>query len=171
MRWGSLLFYFLIMLSFFAQGNMNPLSPNSSTTLLSSNFIYNPKNLGELGSRGMLPATTPSLPERPDQPECRYFMNTGTCKYGSDCKYHHPKERIAQSVPILPSLPLRPVSSSSLVYSKIHFAPNVCLRNCLGVIWNIMNVTRNNYPFIFVLFQILKCPQLASEIFSNSLVI
>ncbi|KAF5458288.1 hypothetical protein F2P56_022325 [Juglans regia] len=98
-------------------GNMSPLSPNSSTTLLSSNFIYNPKNLGELGSRGMLPATTPSLPERPDQPECRYFMNTGTCKYGSDCKYHHPKERIAQSVPILPSLPLRPGQAICSYYS------------------------------------------------------
>ncbi|CAI9288221.1 unnamed protein product [Lactuca saligna] len=37
-----------------------------------------------------------NLPKRPREPECRYFMHTGNCKYGSDCKYHHPKEKIAQ---------------------------------------------------------------------------
>ncbi|CAH1424269.1 unnamed protein product [Lactuca virosa] len=37
-----------------------------------------------------------NLPERPGEPECRYFMRTGNCRYGSDCKYHHPKEKIAQ---------------------------------------------------------------------------
>ncbi|KVI02078.1 Zinc finger, CCCH-type [Cynara cardunculus var. scolymus] len=32
------------------------------------------------------PLTSASnLPERPGEPECRYFMNTGNCKYGSDC--------------------------------------------------------------------------------------
>lgn len=34
-------------------------------------------------------------PERPEQPECQYYMKTGRCKFGSDCKYHHPKERLA----------------------------------------------------------------------------
>ncbi|KAL8140474.1 hypothetical protein V2J09_006495 [Rumex salicifolius] len=51
------------------------------------------------------------LPERPGQPECRYFMINGSCKYGFDCKYHHPKERIAQLAMygIGPhGLPLRP---------------------------------------------------------------
>ncbi|XP_010532995.1 PREDICTED: zinc finger CCCH domain-containing protein 63-like isoform X2 [Tarenaya hassleriana] len=35
-----------------------------------------------------------NLPERPDQPECRYYMNSGTCRYGSDCRFYHSKERI-----------------------------------------------------------------------------
>ncbi|XP_042971614.1 zinc finger CCCH domain-containing protein 3 isoform X3 [Carya illinoinensis] len=98
-------------------GNMSPMSPNGSTTVLYSNFIYNSKNLGESASRGLSSGTTPSLPERPDQPECRYFMNTGTCKYGSDCKFHHPKERIAQSGANPPGLPLRPGQAVCSYYS------------------------------------------------------
>ncbi|XVF81557.1 hypothetical protein PTKIN_Ptkin15bG0164200 [Pterospermum kingtungense] len=87
-------------------GNMSPLS---STGILGSNFAYNSMNPFESASSGQLP----NFPERPDQPECRYYMNTGTCKYGSDCKYHHPKERIANSAvnsigPL--GLPSRPVS-------------------------------------------------------------
>ncbi|KAL5989913.1 Zinc finger CCCH domain-containing protein [Asimina triloba] len=32
------------------------------------------------------------LPERPSEPECSYFMKTGQCKFGANCKYHHPKD-------------------------------------------------------------------------------
>lgn len=51
------------------------------------------------------------FPERPDQPECQYYMKTGGCKYGSSCKYHHPKERNqVAACTIGPfGLPLRPV--------------------------------------------------------------
>ncbi|EYU43139.1 hypothetical protein ABFS82_08G117600 [Erythranthe guttata] len=57
-------------------------------------------------SNGMMSASY--LPERPDQPECRYFMNHGSCKYGPDCKYHHPREKLA-SISFGPlGLPLRP---------------------------------------------------------------
>ncbi|KAF3534642.1 hypothetical protein DY000_02043781 [Brassica cretica] len=31
-----------------------------------------------------------SFPQRPDQPECQYFMRTGDCNFGSSCRYHHP---------------------------------------------------------------------------------
>ncbi|XP_071697931.1 zinc finger CCCH domain-containing protein 3-like isoform X2 [Rutidosis leptorrhynchoides] len=33
---------------------------------------------------------TAQLPKRLGEPECRYFMTTGTCKDGSKCKYNHP---------------------------------------------------------------------------------
>lgn len=82
-----------------------------STGIVGSNIVYNPRNPGELGSIGQVPLLSnsiPTLPERPDQPECRYFMSTGTCKYGTDCKYHHPKERIAQPATHLLGLPSRP---------------------------------------------------------------
>ncbi|KAL8144702.1 hypothetical protein AgCh_003045 [Apium graveolens] len=55
--------------------------------------------------------TVNTLPERHDQPECRHFMNTGSCKYGSDCKYNHPREKISQVAASSLSpfgLPLRP---------------------------------------------------------------
>ncbi|KAM7503689.1 hypothetical protein LguiB_002593 [Lonicera macranthoides] len=60
------------------------------------------------------------LPERPDQPECRYFMNTGSCKYGTECKYNHPREKIAQlaSSSLGPlGLPLRPGQAVCSYYS------------------------------------------------------
>ncbi|KAK4577163.1 hypothetical protein RGQ29_027610 [Quercus rubra] len=101
-------------------GNMSPMSPTSSASVLGSSFVYNSKNLGESGSSGQVHlSSTPALilPERPDQPECRYFMNNGTCKYGSDCKFHHPKERIAQSIATQPGLPLRPGQAVCSYYS------------------------------------------------------
>lgn len=52
-------------------------------------------------------------PERPGQPECSYYLKTGDCKYKSNCKYHHPKNRNVKSPPCALSdkgLPLRPVS-------------------------------------------------------------
>ncbi|GMY09799.1 zinc finger CCCH domain-containing protein 3 isoform X1 [Fagus crenata] len=113
-------------------GNMTPMSPTDSTGVLGPSFIYNSKNLGESGSSGqvhqvhLLSTPNLSLPERPDQPECRYFMNTGTCKYGSDCKFHHPKERIAQSVATQPGLPLRPgqtVCSYYNMYGLCKYGP------------------------------------------------
>ncbi|KAA8530153.1 hypothetical protein F0562_004862 [Nyssa sinensis] len=33
------------------------------------------------------------FPERPGQPECDYFIKTGSCKFKSACRYHHPKIR------------------------------------------------------------------------------
>lgn len=53
------------------------------------------------------------FPERPGEPECSYFLKTGDCKFKSNCKFHHPKNRIARLPPCNLSdkgLPLRPVS-------------------------------------------------------------
>ncbi|KAK6141181.1 hypothetical protein DH2020_025064 [Rehmannia glutinosa] len=73
--------------------------------------------------------SVPYLPERPDQPECRYFMNHGSCKYGPDCKYHHPREKISQlaSSSIGPlGLPLRPglpICSHYSLYGLCKYGP------------------------------------------------
>ena len=32
-------------------------------------------------------------PERPGEPECTFYLRTGTCKYGLGCKFHHPPDR------------------------------------------------------------------------------
>ncbi|KAK2999418.1 hypothetical protein RJ639_024395 [Escallonia herrerae] len=63
-----------------------------------------------------LSSSVSSLPERLERPECRYLLNTGGCKYGSDCKYRHPREKVAQLAcrslgP--PGLPLRPVQKDA----------------------------------------------------------
>ena len=30
------------------------------------------------------------LPQRPDEPDCIYFLKNGRCKYGATCRFHHP---------------------------------------------------------------------------------
>ncbi|KAL6965514.1 hypothetical protein U1Q18_027677 [Sarracenia purpurea var. burkii] len=96
--------------------------PHGWNTYL-SDLVYNFKDQGESGSSGLvhlLSAPIPPLPERPDQPECRHFMSTGSCKYGSDCKYHHPRERMAQLTSSLGplGLPLRPGQAVCSYYSS-----------------------------------------------------
>lgn len=55
-----------------------------------------------------------SFPQRPDQPECQYFMRTGDCKFGASCRYHHPPlDAVQPQTGVLLSsigLPLRPVN-------------------------------------------------------------
>ncbi|KAI6682761.1 hypothetical protein NL676_028674 [Syzygium grande] len=61
------------------------------------------------------------FPERPGQPDCSYFLKTGDCKFRSNCKYHHPKDRISKSPPVVLSdkgLPLRPDQSICSYYSR-----------------------------------------------------
>lgn len=54
-------------------------------------------------------------PQRPGEPDCSFFLRTGDCKFKSNCKFHHPKNRISK--PMKKSLPpsnkglaIRPVS-------------------------------------------------------------
>ncbi|KAL8461780.1 hypothetical protein ACS0TY_032215 [Phlomoides rotata] len=35
------------------------------------------------------------FPQRPGQQECDYYMKTGICKFGNNCKFHHPIDRSA----------------------------------------------------------------------------
>ncbi|XP_073050319.1 zinc finger CCCH domain-containing protein 34-like isoform X2 [Primulina eburnea] len=62
-----------------------------------------------------------AFPERPGQPECRYFVRTGNCKFGSTCKYHHPPEWNAPKTDFVLSLmglPLRPGKSVCSHYAQ-----------------------------------------------------
>ncbi|XP_010243539.1 PREDICTED: zinc finger CCCH domain-containing protein 32 [Nelumbo nucifera] len=36
-----------------------------------------------------------SYPERPNEPDCVYFMRTGFCGYGARCRFNHPRDRSA----------------------------------------------------------------------------
>jgi len=57
------------------------------------------------------------FPERPGEPECSFFIKTGDCKFKSNCKFHHPKNRVAKLPPCNLSdkgLPLRPVSYAAV---------------------------------------------------------
>ncbi|MED6123732.1 hypothetical protein PIB30_052096 [Stylosanthes scabra] len=103
---------------------MGSMNPAMSTGFLGPNLVYDSMNPGESLSGGQVVGLT--LPDRPDQPECRYYMNTGTCKYGSDCKFHHPKERITQSFINPLGLPVRPgqaICSYYRIYGICKYGP------------------------------------------------
>ncbi|KAM7273817.1 hypothetical protein ACFE04_028481 [Oxalis oulophora] len=61
------------------------------------------------------------FPERPGQPECSYYVKTGDCKFKSNCRYHHPRNRMPRS-PICElsdkGLPLRPDQMVCSHYSR-----------------------------------------------------
>lgn len=31
-------------------------------------------------------------PDRPSEPDCPFYVKTGSCKFGANCKFHHPKD-------------------------------------------------------------------------------
>ena len=43
-----------------------------------------------------------SYPDRPGEPDCAFFIRTGTCGYGVNCRFNHPsdlveaKEKVSQ---------------------------------------------------------------------------
>ncbi|XP_047338290.1 zinc finger CCCH domain-containing protein 32-like [Impatiens glandulifera] len=34
-----------------------------------------------------------AYPERPDEPDCNYYLRTGFCGYGARCRFNHPQDR------------------------------------------------------------------------------
>ena len=46
------------------------------------------------------------FPQRPGQPDCKYYMRSGDCKYGPSCRYNHTESNCVLN-PL--RLPLRPV--------------------------------------------------------------
>ncbi|XP_039780954.1 uncharacterized protein LOC120648298 isoform X2 [Panicum virgatum] len=53
-----------------------------------------------------------AYPDRSGKPECPFYMKTGSCKFGADCKFHHPKD-------LTPSMQW-PGSPKSLVAANEH---------------------------------------------------
>ncbi|CAL4907035.1 unnamed protein product [Urochloa decumbens] len=78
------------------------------------------------------------FPERPDQPECQFYMKTGDCKFGAVCKFNHPKERLipAPNCALSPlGLPLRPGEPICTFYSRYgicKFGPNCKFDHPMG---------------------------------------
>ncbi|XP_021775548.1 zinc finger CCCH domain-containing protein 37-like isoform X1 [Chenopodium quinoa] len=75
------------------------------------------------------PASVPSsdsLPERPGEPDCPYFLKTQKCKFGQMCKFNHPKDKLDSSScktddPDLPDRPSEPVCSFYMKMGKCKF--------------------------------------------------
>ena len=104
-------FYILIYftLPFLEQGNFSSMPASAMT---GPNFVYNPMNQSELTTSAPVNLSTKTISntgESRDQPECKYFSSPGGCKYGSNCKFHHPKETMAYILGPH-GFPLRPVN-------------------------------------------------------------
>ncbi|KAL5227439.1 hypothetical protein ABZP36_015704 [Zizania latifolia] len=87
-------------------GNQGMLSPYRSNSFPVSQYALQRENV---------------FPDRPDQPECQYYMKTGDCKFGAVCKFHHPRVRSMPPPDCLLSpvgLPLRPGEELCKFYSR-----------------------------------------------------
>ncbi|MBA0741523.1 hypothetical protein Gogos_014671 [Gossypium gossypioides] len=65
-----------------------------------------------------------TFPERPGEPECQYYLRTGDCKFGSSCRYHHPRDKVAPWTNCILSpmgLPLRSCYPEQLVNFLYNF--------------------------------------------------
>ncbi|AEC08763.1 zinc finger nuclease 2 [Arabidopsis thaliana] len=102
-----------------------------ATYMTASNPIYNMKTQLDSSSSASVAVTVTSHHHSfSERAECRFFMNTGTCKYGDDCKYSHPKERLLQSPPtllnpiVLPARPGQPACGNFKAYGFCKFGAN-----------------------------------------------
>ncbi|KAJ0245059.1 Zinc finger CCCH domain-containing protein 3 [Hirschfeldia incana] len=102
-----------------------------------SNPMYGMKNQAYYpGSSPPMPMAVPvtlngDLSERTEQEQqCRFFMNTGTCKYGDHCKYTHHGVRVSPPPPnfinpfVLPVRPGQPACGSFKTYGFCKLGPN-----------------------------------------------
>lgn len=87
----------------FSPNLQGPIAPQSCNGYMGNLNAVSASN----GYVDMLTMAIPHLPERPGLPECWHFMSSGTCNYGSNCKFHHPKERTMNNLGPH-GLPLRP---------------------------------------------------------------
>eukprot|EP00262_Sarcandra_glabra_P016844 TRINITY_DN5608_c0_g1_i2.p1 TRINITY_DN5608_c0_g1~~TRINITY_DN5608_c0_g1_i2.p1 ORF type:complete len:549 (+),score=71.11 TRINITY_DN5608_c0_g1_i2:93-1739(+) len=60
-----------------------------------------------------LVALSESLPERPGEPDCPYYLKTLKCKFGFRCKFNHPKDNAEGAeiadISVLPDRPSEPI--------------------------------------------------------------
>ncbi|XP_043723047.1 zinc finger CCCH domain-containing protein 32-like isoform X2 [Telopea speciosissima] len=79
-------------------------------------------------------------PERHGQPECQYYMKTGECKFGSSCRYHHPRKWITPRTNCVLStigLPLRPGAPPCTFYAQngvCKFGPTCKFDHPMGIL-------------------------------------
>ncbi|GFQ07083.1 zinc finger CCCH domain-containing protein 37 [Phtheirospermum japonicum] len=80
------------------------------------------------------------LPERPEEPDCPYFLKTQRCKFGVRCKFNHPKDRIPPSGAledgdafVLPERPSEPPCTFYMKTGKCKFGPTCKFHHPKGV--------------------------------------
>jgi hypothetical protein len=80
----------------------------ASTNVGGGGGTGNGRAVASSGQGGLVYVTNPAtgtttvqvLPQRPNEPDCIYFLRNGRCKYGSICKFHHPLSGPSQNTTI-----------------------------------------------------------------------
>ncbi|PKA58461.1 Zinc finger CCCH domain-containing protein 32 [Apostasia shenzhenica] len=103
----------------------SPLSPGAQQTAQVGSLYGPPTQLSPSAPAYARPSIgsqrESTLPERPGQPECQFYMRTGDCKFGASCKYHHPRDWSMPMTNCMLSrlgLPLRPGAQICAYYSR-----------------------------------------------------
>jgi len=55
-----------------------------------------PSNLPRHATWGADHGGVQILPQRPGEPNCKYFLHNGRCRYGATCRFHHPIHVVQQ---------------------------------------------------------------------------
>ncbi|KAG7970319.1 hypothetical protein I3843_07G077600 [Carya illinoinensis] len=131
-------------------------SPETQQQMVGNNQTYGTSRQGESANAGpqgtfsplrssSVPAGFYALqgenvfPERPGQPECQFYMKTGDCKFGSVCRFHHPRDRLIPTPDCVLSpigLPLRqgePLCSFYSHYGICKFGPSCKFDHPMGI--------------------------------------
>jgi translation initiation factor 4G len=84
-----------------------PQSALTATLVSGGAVLMNVGRAGDTGHQVLLNAVATDtggssmmlqfLPQRPDEPDCIYFLRNGRCKYGATCRYHHPVNYVRKS--------------------------------------------------------------------------
>ena len=107
---------------------------SSSTSALPRPFPSLPSSIGASSSSPKEQA----FPERPGELECQYYLRTGDCKFGSSCRYHHPRDRVLPRTNCVLSpmgLPLRPVPKAIYLLLSFQLLYVSCSLTCV-VLWS-----------------------------------
>ncbi|CAN8315805.1 unnamed protein product [Cochlearia groenlandica] len=122
-----------VYMPFMASASQGLLPHQAWTTYMAgSNPVYNVKTQQDSSSSASVPVAVTSHHHNVSEiGECRFFLNTGTCKYGDDCKYSHPKEGMLQPHPnlinpnvLLPARPGQPACGNFKAYGVCKYGAN-----------------------------------------------
>ncbi|KAJ7973623.1 Zinc finger CCCH domain protein [Quillaja saponaria] len=137
-------------------GQLGSVSSSENLQAMGNTHIYGNSRQGEPANAGTQGAFSPIrsgsvpvgfyalqrenvFPERPGQPECQFYMKTGDCKFGTVCRFHHPRERLVPAPDCVLSpigLPLRPGEPLCIFYSRYgicKFGPSCKFDHPMGI--------------------------------------
>lgn len=62
-----------------------------------------------------------SYPERPNEPDCIYYLRTGFCGYGARCRFNHPRDRNSVNLHLKKTFLGKKIESLGLICLIIDF--------------------------------------------------